>query len=644
MASRELEMKFAGALVKHLGLQMYSGAVPSIAELIANAWDADAANVWVTIPLDEAITSQLDISVRDDGNGMSFEEINTKYLMLGRDRRVADGDYSSNGRPALGRKGIGKLAGFGIAKIVEIWSVKENHLTAFSMDYEKITGASSTIQGYKPEVLHDRPVAPTDPIQSGTMVRLRRLQLKNKINGDRFRLGMSRRFSLISADFKVHINNDELQRQEAPLQFRFPKTGLASEDVSGIGTVRWWAGFTEKPIAVEESRGISVLARGKIAQAPFFFEMSGGAGSQLGLQYLTGEVTADGLDAEGVDLIATDRASVLWENPAAQPLLEWGQAKIRELLREWSKGRREVQVKRLWDKTPYMAMVDRFPEREQKELLSAIETLASIDTITNERLDEIVRILLHAYENDHFLGVIRALRDLEDSAQDEVVKIIREWDVIEAVQTAQLVRGRVEIIRTFEDLIAKKVPEKPNMQDFIKEHPWLIDPAWQMLMHETSLDNVLEKQFNKTKQVKKRGGRRLDFLCLADSSHVVVVEVKRPGDLIGVAELRQLEDYLLYLNRWNDESTGGRARRSRISGVLIYSRMDEDGRQFADRMKDRGDMIIESWDALLETAQRLHKEYLEVVTSRAPSDDPRIEALAQLGAVTEQATEAGTTQ
>ena len=48
---REYTMTLAGQLVKHLGLQMYSGAVPAIAELISNAYDAMARNVWITIRL-----------------------------------------------------------------------------------------------------------------------------------------------------------------------------------------------------------------------------------------------------------------------------------------------------------------------------------------------------------------------------------------------------------------------------------------------------------------------------------------------------------------------------------------------------------------------------------------------------------------
>jgi hypothetical protein len=80
------------------------------------------------------------------------------------------------------------------------------------------------------------------------------------------------------------------------------------------------------------------------------------------MQYLTGEVQADFLDDE-VDLIATDRASVPWEDPRARPLLDWGEAKVRGLLAEWAERRRLEHEKRLRDTTPYFDRLDRFPER-----------------------------------------------------------------------------------------------------------------------------------------------------------------------------------------------------------------------------------------------------------------------------------------
>lgn len=117
---RQLTMRFAGRLVKHLGLQMYSGAVPAIAELIANAWDAMAKNVYVNVPLGKSLEHTDKIIVKDDGSGMSFEECDNHYLVVGRDRRSDEGDYSKEfgevkPRKLMARKGIGKLSGFGIA-------------------------------------------------------------------------------------------------------------------------------------------------------------------------------------------------------------------------------------------------------------------------------------------------------------------------------------------------------------------------------------------------------------------------------------------------------------------------------------------------------------------------------------------------
>ena len=116
---RQLTMRFSGRLVKHLGLQMYSGAVPAIAELIANAWDAMAKNVYINVPLGKSLEHTDKISVRDDGSGISFEECNNHYLVVGRDRRSEEGDYSTEfgevkPRKLMARKGIGKLSGLPI--------------------------------------------------------------------------------------------------------------------------------------------------------------------------------------------------------------------------------------------------------------------------------------------------------------------------------------------------------------------------------------------------------------------------------------------------------------------------------------------------------------------------------------------------
>ncbi len=633
--SRQLVMRFAGGLVRHLGLQMYAGAVPAIAELVANAWDADAKNVWIEIPVDEPFDGSSEIRVRDDGMGMTFDEANELYLVVGRDRRVTGSSYTPGGRPVMGRKGLGKLAGFGAAHLVEVWTVKDGHLTAFRMDYEQIVKGAETplvTEPYRPEVLHDRPVKDDDPLPQGTMVVLKRVQLKKAVNSRQFRISMNRRFAVLSDAFRVHLNGEPLTKEQMEFQFRFPEDGgLVADDIEGVGTARWWVGFTKEPIPDDEARGISVLARGKLVQRPFFFDLSGGAYGQHGMQYMTGEVQADFLD-DAVDLIATDRGSVLWEDPRARPLLDWGERKVRELLREWAARRQLEHERRLRDTTPYFDRLEKFPEREQKELRAAIAKLASIETIDDERLDELVGYLFKAYENETFMELIRAISATEDGAQEELLRLFAEWDVLEAISVAQMVRGRIEVIRKFDGMIKAKVPEKPDMQDFVMDKPWLLSLHWDVLQHERSLDKVLAEHFEVPGDADYEGddgSKRLDFFCMADTSLAVVVELKRPGELIGRDELEQIERYVDYLRTRERETTDGDHSKREIKGCLVYGRLRPDAEEKKRRLRDDGITVV-TWDKLLEDAERFHREYLEIVKARAPDDDPRIRELGSI--------------
>lgn len=627
---RELVMRYAGGLVKHLGVQMYSGAAGAVAELIANAWDADADEVQVTIPFDQEWDANSQIVVSDSGTGMDFGECNDKFLVVGLDRRAEFGNYTAKNRKVIGRKGLGKLACFGTAKLIEVKTVKDGWLTHFALDYDEIVrlsgGALVSTEPYKPRILKDERC---DRERNGTTVILKRLQLKHRLKETDFRRSMARRFAILSDDFRVIINGKPLVREEATFQFRYPESGLDTDEVPGLGTVKWWIGFTEKPIPDEDARGIVVMARGKMAQAPFFFHLSGGVYGQHGMQYMTGEVHADSLDDHlDIDVIATDRATIRWEDPLAKPLLEWGAEKVKSLLGDWASRRTQDKVKRLGWETPYMDRIKRFPEHERNEILKAVHQFASIDTITQERFVELVNLFLKAYENQHFMEMIRAINALDEAQQDEVFKLFAEWNILEAVQTAAIIRGRVEIIRKFRQMIESGVREKPDMQNVLKDNPWLIDPTWSTLEHEKSLDSVTAKYFEKRVPKSKREGRRLDIFCLSDSLRKVVVEVKRPGEVVGQEEIQQLVDYVFYLRDQADQTTD-RTKRVTVHGLLIAERIGLEDRRWRDMVEKEG-VFVRTWDVLLATAERQYGEFFDLVKSKVPADDPRLQAIDQL--------------
>jgi hypothetical protein len=630
-AGRSLTMRYAGGVVKHLGLSMYRGAVPAIAELIANAWDADSSSVELTIPLGTPLNEQQEIRVRDRGRGMTWEDCQDQYLVVGRDRRIAEeSDRSEGGRLLMGRKGLGKLAGFGIAEVVEVRTVRAGWLTHFAMDFVKMTkgGKASLVESYRPDMIADEAV--NEP--NGTEIILKRVILRRTIDENQFRAAMARRFAILGGQFRVFINDSELLREQTPVQFRMPNNGTTIEDIPGVGPVSWWVGFTEKPIDVDTARGISVIVRGRMAQTPFFFDLSGGTHGQHGMQYMTGEVMADQLDGSD-DYVATDRQAIVWTEPMPAALLKWGEERVRKALSDWVNRRTEANratLKTMVSKLDHTVeeRISNLRPTEQIEARKIVYELASIHTIVEEpdRAKELLDLVLRAFEDSSFFALLKALSATDQGAREEVLKLVTELDVFETVKMAEVVRARVGIIQKFKEMIQADVPEKPDMQNFLYNHTWLIDPEWNVVEHEKRLETLLIDHFGLDPNADPDSGKRVDFFCIATRGRFMVVEVKRPSHTIAKKDVQQIIDYVSFLR----QSAPGTAGSPNIySGILIGHHLSEDGRRWAGEA-EKSDIRIRTWEELMDVAERIHKDFLAVVRKRAPEGDPRLLSLDQM--------------
>ncbi|MEQ6119057.1 ATP-binding protein [Reichenbachiella sp. MALMAid0571] len=264
---RLLQIRFAGRLIDLLGQQMYGGAVPSVAELVANAWDADADKVEILIP-DDVKAPNAEIIVRDYGSGMSFEELNEFYLHIGYERR-ARGERTTGGRLVMGRKGIGKLAGFGIAEDIIVTSIKDGHLVELGLNYTELRSLETTTD-FKFNPLRDE--ATTEP--DGVQVTFKTLKLSRSINPNSFRTSMARRFALGSEDMEIVVNNTPISKEDLTLEYRYPENGWTKETIDGFGEIEYWFGFLNSTIKDTELRGVSIFARERVAQfTPFFFNL-----------------------------------------------------------------------------------------------------------------------------------------------------------------------------------------------------------------------------------------------------------------------------------------------------------------------------------------------------------------------------------
>ena len=103
-------------VLNHLGLNLYSNVPAVLSELIANAWDVGASRVDVSV---KERGEDKEISIQDNGCGMSYEDLRTKFLIVGYRRRTKKSeDLTLNKkRPVMGRMGIGKLSVLSITLI-----------------------------------------------------------------------------------------------------------------------------------------------------------------------------------------------------------------------------------------------------------------------------------------------------------------------------------------------------------------------------------------------------------------------------------------------------------------------------------------------------------------------------------------------
>lgn len=78
---KKYNMRISPEILRLLGPNLYTNIYYVLAELIANAWDADAKNVYIIDDNDKIV-------VEDDGAGMSYENHDIdKYLSVAKETR-----------------------------------------------------------------------------------------------------------------------------------------------------------------------------------------------------------------------------------------------------------------------------------------------------------------------------------------------------------------------------------------------------------------------------------------------------------------------------------------------------------------------------------------------------------------------------
>jgi hypothetical protein len=645
-AEDDLVLRFGGSLVEQLGAQLYPSVTAAVAELISNAWDADAAHVWITMPFGDSWKEDGEIVVLDDGNGMTRTLAKETYLIVGRKRRLTTlGNYSeTKSRLVHGRKGIGKLAAFGTAGVLDCSTLRDDQRTDFRLDYDAIRQLDPS-KDYIVDNVPDAPPLLTPSggtLSHGTRIRLTRLKMKRAISQDQFLRSMSRRFALNDGEMQIVINGAfELSRFDINCEFRFPQNGTPHDEVV-IGDdgwaeehldgklVRWWIGFTEKPLTEDQQQGISILANGKMAQRPFKFERSQGTEGQLGQEYLVGEVEANWLD-EGVDidddLIQSNRDQLQLEDHRLIGFLNWGRRRLDWALRTRNALRKAKKLAEFEAGEEVQELLEPFTAVERRRLLGVAQAVSKIPEIDEAGIAATMRSVVDAQSDRAVREMMETIEAQDDAFQEQVWQLVHEFGLIDARKTLSIIEARLATIRKLQDAIKNGAREVPELHKIVLDDPWVLDPRWSILGDEVNIDD-LGVEF--TPELDEQGNR-LDFLfALAPHSparldEVVVVEIKRGTDNHGrerkadVDEVNKFHIYCLAVQKHYAKSSENVI----VRGLMIA----QDYTQNADLVRSSLEKVqgvqlhFRTWDRIIDDTERMHIGWLNVSRDRIGLDE-----------------------
>lgn len=131
-----VNFRFASRFSSLIGRNLISNPIVAVSELVKNAYDADATVIDVTFL--NLISGVSQLIIEDDGEGMSLDDIQNKWMVVGTDNKVIT-PYTKLGRRKLGEKGIGRFSVERLSKKLQIVTTKkgENFALVFDINWDE---------------------------------------------------------------------------------------------------------------------------------------------------------------------------------------------------------------------------------------------------------------------------------------------------------------------------------------------------------------------------------------------------------------------------------------------------------------------------------------------------------------------------
>jgi len=531
-------LRFSPRILDHLGLSAYNSVQKSVAEIVANSYDADATEVKVTLP--DAMDEMAVTEIRDNGSGMSAEEVIQKFLFVGRNKRE-DGQRTQKERLVIGSKGIGKLAGFGIASRIELTTWKDGEQSFVTVDRSAIDDI---------EALSEHPLRvlsePTE-LPNGTRIRLfKPNQGVNLPAPDVVRRYLYKHLPK-RADFRVLVNDVECTPEDIPGE----KTEF-NQTVPGLGEV---SGFYVVANVRQSAPGFAVRVRGRVVKEPTLFGLDTRAHGFFTAERVVGEVNAEFLDPElaldqAQDLINTTRDGFLEASPTVEKFDEWAFGFLKQIIQGVDESETTRRTNALLNQPAIKERLDRMPAHVRSTAANVVRALSSkLKNVAEEEATELIEWVLRYYESNILRELMRAILAEDVAETEKLAGLVQQWGLKQVNSVVDIIRTQIEIIGKLEELIASPKAKEIDLHKLIEANLWLVREGLELWSSDKPLKTILDAHLDKL--YKDKEDIRPDLICRSRNlgQDAVIIEFKRPSVKVVMDHVTQALEYEGILNK-----------------------------------------------------------------------------------------------
>lgn len=525
---------------KHI-IQSYSNLSfkEALVELVFNALDASAENIYININENKETHIIEKISILDDGNGFDISSNEDLFFKLGLSNKKI-GETNKFNRLLHGKKGEGRFKALSLGNFVE-WKTKtKEHSCTIKMSIDnplslKINNNIDIVEIENTGTLCE--ICPNGK------------KYKDLKSLDELKKNLEKYFLTIIEDesVKIFFNNIVLTNREYIETSEKQNLISPNEDVE-VKTIIWKENLEENNKLFWCDKDYNVLLEDKLTESQKRTNYS---------TYIASDKILSAYMSNKLQLLNMDKELVNIKNLAKNV--------SENTLIKYNKFCSENIISILKDEKIYPYSENETLTNFQKEIKNIYDNILieinkkkpAIFKIKNKEIQKnIITTIKRVLETDprNFNIILESLIGLSSEDLQDFSDLLKRVSLSNVIKTTSLLVNRLDFILSLRELTygkkSKSLKERSQLHKIVEKEKWIFGEKFNLMFSDKAFNSIVSGLRNKViKNDRIDGGDNIPDLFFVsksfygDTPEGLIVELKRPSVKIGLDEINQIKKY-----------------------------------------------------------------------------------------------------